>query len=653
MLILASILLSRSSNTTGSFSALPDAVFSSSFPRDVDPTTPCPRQRIQIIWTCIATILAASWVSVHPNIPNPKEPAILKTLRRIEMMIWAIITPELIIFWAMRQWHSARSMEREFARYQRRLLRQSGDTELTPLTRRQTPHRMKKVKWTRTHSFFLQMGGFMLHEEGQKDRVLGWRTFMKHYKQGRLDLSGITEDRINDQSKADGFAKALALLQMFWFIIQCIARFFDKHLVLTEFELVTAALALLSLVMYFLWWNKPFNVGVPITITLLPEETDPESKDGADADADAVNPHIPHVHSADEATPVPVVETNYSLRQSDPADTFPTRSEPLDDDTFSQTLPALPPSPSSAHPRVLLVSNSSGTDPHALSARSDGFSQPVDVAPVSIPQSTASAHRAQFTANDTDGDATSAIVANLLASNDETSSLLNAGEGISKGLSPTRGLSHLLLPDAQRAGRPPRSPSIESDDSSDGFRMDFLFLRIREILSGGTEDRNTPEDEDPFDVLDDSVVTSVPSFYSVPADSSAAYLQMGLASFSAASLFGSIHCIGWSSKIVFASHVASLAWRIASVVITASPMVWFLTFVFGYAGDAEGCEGGCVSEDTCYYLGETGLYVSVVTIPVYIVARLVLLVLALVELRNVPTGALASIQWANVLPFIH
>jgi len=124
-------------------------------------------------------------------------------------------------------------------------------------------------KWTKTHGFFLQMGGFMLQSEnGREKRVLGWKTFMNHYKLGEINLSDITEARINDHSKADGFAKGLALLQTCWFIIQCIAHFSDSKLVLTEIELVTAALAVLSLVMYFLWWNKPFNAEIPIVITL-------------------------------------------------------------------------------------------------------------------------------------------------------------------------------------------------------------------------------------------------------------------------------------------------------------------------------------------------------------------------------------------------
>ncbi|KAF9543752.1 hypothetical protein CPC08DRAFT_800418 [Agrocybe pediades] len=156
---------------------------------------------------------------------------------------------------------------------------------------------------------------------------------------------------------------------------------------------------------------------------------------------------------------------------------------------------------------------------------------------------------------------------------------------------------------------------------------------------------------DPFEVPGDSAVTSVPSFYAVLVDSDAAKLQTVLTSLSAAVLFGSIHCIGWSSKIVFTSHAASLAWRIASATITASPVVWYITVIFSYAYAAS--KDGSVLERMFDYLRYLCYYVLIVTIPVYIVSRLVLLVLAFVKLRHVPPGALANIHWANELPFIH
>jgi len=85
--------------------------------RDADSNTAdlCPRKELEIIWGCIATILASSWVAVHPNLPHPDDSKVKKNLRRIELMFWAIITPELIIYWAMRQWHGAWWMETEFA----------------------------------------------------------------------------------------------------------------------------------------------------------------------------------------------------------------------------------------------------------------------------------------------------------------------------------------------------------------------------------------------------------------------------------------------------------------------------------------------------------------------------------------------------------
>jgi len=133
-------------------------------------------------------------------------------------------------------------------------------------------------KWTRTHGFFLQMGGFVL-VDGKKRGIIGWKPLMEYYKAGRIDLSEITEACINDHSKADGFAKGLALLQTCWFIVQCIARFADHHLVLTELELITAALAVLSLAMYFLWWNKLFNAEIPIMITLSNAQTGSSTDD--------------------------------------------------------------------------------------------------------------------------------------------------------------------------------------------------------------------------------------------------------------------------------------------------------------------------------------------------------------------------------------
>ena len=81
------------------------------------PTCLCPSTRTvwNIAWSCIVTIFACTWASMHPNIPASNEGWIKNNLRRIEMMLWALVAPELVINWAVRQWIGARRLQRTFS----------------------------------------------------------------------------------------------------------------------------------------------------------------------------------------------------------------------------------------------------------------------------------------------------------------------------------------------------------------------------------------------------------------------------------------------------------------------------------------------------------------------------------------------------------
>jgi len=65
-----------------------------------------------IIWTCLVTISACTWVTVHPNIPAPDESSFAVTCLHGEVVLLALIMPELIFFWAIRQWLAARRIVR-------------------------------------------------------------------------------------------------------------------------------------------------------------------------------------------------------------------------------------------------------------------------------------------------------------------------------------------------------------------------------------------------------------------------------------------------------------------------------------------------------------------------------------------------------------
>jgi hypothetical protein len=79
------------------------------------PDCRCPadqRSVWDILWACLATLFACSWVSVHPNISGPNESSWRIFLRRLELMFWTVIGPEFIISWAFRQWLGARDLEK-------------------------------------------------------------------------------------------------------------------------------------------------------------------------------------------------------------------------------------------------------------------------------------------------------------------------------------------------------------------------------------------------------------------------------------------------------------------------------------------------------------------------------------------------------------
>ena len=76
----------------------------------------CINQRTlsDILWSCIATIFACTWLSIHPNIPAPDEKRWKSALRRLELMYWSLICPEMIICWACRQWFAAQSLRAKY-----------------------------------------------------------------------------------------------------------------------------------------------------------------------------------------------------------------------------------------------------------------------------------------------------------------------------------------------------------------------------------------------------------------------------------------------------------------------------------------------------------------------------------------------------------
>ncbi|CAA7268754.1 unnamed protein product [Cyclocybe aegerita] len=207
----------------------------------------CPDTRTiwNVIWSCFSTIFICTWLSVHPNVPGPQESPWAIRGRRLKLMIWAFIGPELFIIWAYRQRFMAKKIAEKY--------RSRG--------------------WTIAHGFFLVMGGFHLYDCEKDLGVLSVQRFNSLIESNTIDFpSALTREDIEDKSKADGLSKGITIIQTSWFVLQCIARGVQK-LPLTELEVVTLALASLNALIYGLWWNKPLDVQRCLKITLKASST--------------------------------------------------------------------------------------------------------------------------------------------------------------------------------------------------------------------------------------------------------------------------------------------------------------------------------------------------------------------------------------------
>ena len=108
----------------------------------------------------------------------------------------------------------------------------------------------------------------MLMDGDERKGVLTLDKLRYHLREGEIAFPSITEEEIEDRSKANGLAKGIAVLQTTWFIAQCISRT-AQGLIITEIELITLVIASVNGLLYFLWWNKPLDVKCCVPVLLI------------------------------------------------------------------------------------------------------------------------------------------------------------------------------------------------------------------------------------------------------------------------------------------------------------------------------------------------------------------------------------------------
>ncbi|KAG2126592.1 hypothetical protein DEU56DRAFT_891826 [Suillus clintonianus] len=210
------------------------------------------RTRWSIIVTCTLTFFACIYSAIHPNIPSPHDSDFRIQWRRFGLMVVALLAPDLIVGWALRQWLWARHITAQFKEY-------------------------FNYTWTQTHSFFALMGGFMLYVDGKPYQTLSPDHLLHLIQHGSICGPTLTEKQISDRSKGNVISKGSILLQGSWFTLQLLSRAI-YYLEPTQFEVGTLAFVVLNFITYSVWWDKPLDVDCPHPVYWKSTKPKPEIK---------------------------------------------------------------------------------------------------------------------------------------------------------------------------------------------------------------------------------------------------------------------------------------------------------------------------------------------------------------------------------------
>jgi len=105
-------------------------------------------------------------------------------------------------------------------------------------------------------------------------------------------------------------------------------------------------------------------------------------------------------------------------------------------------------------------------------------------------------------------------------------------------------------------------------------------------------------------------------------------------------MFGAMHCLAWN--LSFPTHIEHTLWRVSALIVTASPILIFVLSI---------CVECWRSDEPSLGNGLKSPWVAPMT-TVYCLARICLLVLALIALRALPYNAYITPSWTRFIPHI-
>jgi hypothetical protein len=70
------------------------------------------RSALNIVWSCLSVIFTCTWTALHPNVYGFQSTQWQRTKRRALLFLLAILMPEVLLVWSIKQWQGARDITR-------------------------------------------------------------------------------------------------------------------------------------------------------------------------------------------------------------------------------------------------------------------------------------------------------------------------------------------------------------------------------------------------------------------------------------------------------------------------------------------------------------------------------------------------------------
>ncbi|KAH0542625.1 hypothetical protein FGG08_003033 [Glutinoglossum americanum] len=238
-------------------------------------SNPSHRGTLNILESCLFTIVLCTWSVLHLNVPAPNDGSVAKLLRKVKWMAITVAFPEFILALALSQLGSAWEVLDTFKKAGLPVHRAFHDRGRWGVSKGASSGSNCRLEeeWTLTHIFFVNMGGVRVRREGG-DRsgsgadysILVTASQLVQWKdEGWYAMQIFPLADIKDKSKVDIFTKALTVMQILWLVISVIARS-AYHLPCSQLEILTLAFAACAVPTYATLWFKPKDVETPMYI---------------------------------------------------------------------------------------------------------------------------------------------------------------------------------------------------------------------------------------------------------------------------------------------------------------------------------------------------------------------------------------------------